>query len=125
MNGAGGIGESCAFVALLALGIAQKRVSESQTLQSFGVLSRRGSSQSNEKTLHRVCSGWQAFAKAHSSNEYAAKENGYNRSYFHSRHRGRISDHRSGNARAALTHSGNSGRRQNDFERARQAGDAS
>src|SRR6266853_3899420 len=111
MNASAPIAESCAFLALLSLGVAQKRVSESQTRQSFGVLSRRGSSQSNEKTLHRVCSGWQAFAKAHNSNEYAAKENGYNRSYFHSRHRGRIPDHRSGNARASFAHSRNSGRR--------------
>jgi carboxylate-amine ligase len=49
MNGSAAIGESCAFLALLALGVAQKRVSESQTLQSFGVLSRRGSSQSMKK----------------------------------------------------------------------------
>src|SRR6266487_160222 len=111
MNGLAAIAESCAFLALLAPGVTQERVSESQTLQSFGVPSRIGSSQSNEKTLRRVCSEWQAFAKAHSSNEYAAKENGYNRSYFHSGHRGRIPDHRSGNARAAFAHSRNSGRR--------------
>src|SRR6266487_835114 len=117
MNGSAAFAQSCAFLALLALGVAQKRVSESQTLQRFGVLSRRGSSQVNEKTLHRVCSEWQAFAKAHSSNEYAAKENRYSRSRFHSRNRGRIPDHRSGNARAAFAHSGNSGRRQNDLER--------
>src|SRR6266700_2437487 len=56
MNGSAAIAESCAFLALLALGGAQKRVNELQTLQRFGVLSRRGSSQSNERTLHRVCS---------------------------------------------------------------------
>src|SRR6266853_6023134 len=121
MNASAPIAESCAFLALLSLGVAQKRVGESQTLQSFGVLSRRGSSQSNEKTLHRVCSGWQAFAKGHSSNEYAAKENGYNRSYFHSRYRGRIPDHRSGDARTALSYSRDAGGRKNDFEGARQA----
>jgi hypothetical protein len=49
MNGSAAIAKSCAFFALLALGVAQKRVSESQTLQSFRVLSRRGSSQSNKK----------------------------------------------------------------------------
>jgi hypothetical protein len=42
MNGSATIAESCAFLALLARGVAQKRVSESQTLQSFGALSRRG-----------------------------------------------------------------------------------
>src|SRR6266576_5449332 len=120
MNGLAAIVKSCAFFALLALGVAQKRVSKSQTLESFGVLSRRGSSESNEKTLHRVCSGWQVFAKAHSSNEYAAKENGYNRSRLHSRNRGRIPDRRSGDARAAFAHSGDPGRWQDALERARQ-----
>jgi hypothetical protein len=52
MSGSAGIAESCAFFALLALGVAQKRVGESQTMQSFGVLPWRGSSQSNEKTLY-------------------------------------------------------------------------
>jgi hypothetical protein len=37
MNGSAAIAESCAFLALLALGVAQKRVSESQTLQSFAI----------------------------------------------------------------------------------------
>jgi hypothetical protein len=105
MNGSAAIAESCAFLAACSRRRTKKESVNRKLCRSLGVLSRRGSSQSNEKTLHRVCFRWQTFAKAHSSNEFAAKENGYNRSYFHSRHRGRIPDHRSGNARAVFTQS--------------------
>src|SRR6478609_4639433 len=102
----------------------QETVSKSQTLQSRAV---------GEATTfqHENCTGCDQSkryglpGKLTDPQRTDSPDSPKEKSHFHSRHRGRISNHRSGHARVAFTRPANSCGRQDGSEGARKSGDAS